>query len=57
MTYTLAVGLNDPWHVGPFLTAAAAQHWAEMNGVEDWRLMEMEDPAEAPGLLAAMREA
>jgi hypothetical protein len=57
MTFTLAIGTANPWHVGPFVTAAAAQHWAETNGLNDWRLMEMEDPAEAPGILAAMRVA
>ena len=57
MTFTLAIGSSAPWHVGPFQTAAAAQHWAEANGLEDWRMMELEDPAEAPGILAAMRQA
>jgi len=53
MTYTLAIG---PRHVGPFPTAAAAQWWAETHGVDDWNLVEVDDPAEAPGVLAAMRE-
>ena len=52
MTYTLAIGTC---HVGPFPTATAAQYWAETHGVDDWSLVEVDDPAEAPGLLAAMR--
>jgi len=55
MTYSITIGAKEPWHVGPFTTAAAAQYWAESQGVENWRLVEVEDPAEAPGLLAAMR--
>jgi hypothetical protein len=56
MTYNIAIGAWEPWHVGPFTTAIAAQHWAEIHGLDTWRLVEVEDPAEAPGLLAAMRE-
>lgn len=53
MTYALSIG---PWHVGPFLTAYAAQVWAERHGCDTWQLVELDDPAEAPGVLALMRE-
>lgn len=53
MTYALSIG---PWHVGPFLTAYAAQHWAERHGVDTWQLVEMDDPAEAPTRPALMRD-
>jgi len=45
MTYILDLGL---WHVGPFPTHIAAQHWAETHGVENYRLIPLDDPAEAP---------
>jgi len=45
MTYSLAIGAR---HVGPFPTAAAAQYWAETHGVDDWNLVKVDDPAEAP---------
>lgn len=52
MTYAIEIG---PWLVGPFHTHIAAMHWAESHGVDDWRLREMDDPAEAPGKLHRMR--
>ena len=53
MQYILSIG---PWHVGPFTTAAHAQHWAERHGVDTWSLVELDDPCEAPAVLALMRE-
>jgi hypothetical protein len=49
MTYILNLG---PWHVGPFTTHIAAQHWAETHGVDDYRMIAMDDPAEAPARIA-----
>jgi hypothetical protein len=46
MTYILSIG---PWHVGPFSTHTAAQHFAETHGLDDFRMIELDDPAEAPG--------
>jgi len=45
MTHILQIG---PWHVGPFPTHTAAQYWAESHGVDDYRMIELHDPAEAP---------
>lgn len=45
MTYILDLG---PWHVGPFPTASHAQHWAERHGHDNWALVELDDPCEAP---------
>jgi hypothetical protein len=53
MTYSLAIGTR---HVGPFPTAAAAQYWAETHGVDDWNLVEVDDPAEAPIQLVKVRQ-
>ena len=53
MTYAISIG---PWQVGPFQTAFHAQHWAERHGVDTWQLVELDDPAEAPAVLALMRE-
>jgi len=49
MTYAIKIGT---FHVGPFPNAAHAQHWAERHGFNTWRLVELHDPAEAPGILA-----
>jgi hypothetical protein len=54
MTYNLAIGAWAPLFVGPFYTAIQAQHWAESHGVDTWRLVEVEDPCEALGLLREM---
>ena len=44
MTYNLSIG---PLQVGPFSTSHAAQHWAEINGFDDWLLVKVADPCEA----------
>lgn len=53
MTYILNIG---PWHVGPFPTHICAQAWAERHGCDDYRMIAMDDPAEAPARLARLRE-
>jgi hypothetical protein len=49
MTYILHTG---PWHIGPFPTHIAAQHFAESHGIDDYRMIPLDDPAEAPGRMA-----
>lgn len=56
MTYTLAIGIIHPLYVGPFDTAIEAQHWAEEQGIDTWRLMEIEHPVDALYILEGMRE-
>jgi len=53
MTYILDLGL---WHVGPFTTHIAATHWAEVHGCDDYRMIELDDPAEAPGMIRRLAE-
>ena len=53
MTYILDLGL---WHVGPFPTHIAAQHWAETHGVENYRMIPLDDPAEAPAKVFRYRQ-
>ena len=45
MTYILEIGA---FHVGPFHTHYAAQYWAESHGVENYRMIPLDDPDEAP---------
>jgi hypothetical protein len=54
MTYILRIG---PWHVGPFPTHIAAQHFAETHGCDDFTLVPLDDPAEAPGRIHRLRMA
>jgi hypothetical protein len=54
MTYILQTG---PWHIGPFSTHVAAQHFAETHGIDDFRMIPLDDPAEAPGRIARLRMA
>ena len=37
--------------VGPFTTHIAATVFAEQNGFDDYRMIELYDPAEAPGVI------
>jgi hypothetical protein len=53
MTYILDLGL---WHVGPFPTHIAAQHWAESHGVENFRMIPLDDPVEAPAKVFRYRQ-
>ena len=54
MTYILRIG---PWHIGPFLTHVAAQHFAETHGCDDYTMIPVDDPAEAPGRIHRLRMA
>jgi hypothetical protein len=51
MTHILQIG---PWHVGPFPTHICAQHWAESHGIDDYRMVTVDDPAEAPAKIARL---
>lgn len=51
MQYALKFG---PWHIGPFTTHISAQHFAESHGMDDYSLIMLDDPAEAPARLAKM---
>lgn len=51
MTYIIRIG---PWHIGPFPTHISATVFAEQHGVDDYDMIELDDPAEAPGRMARM---
>ena len=42
--------------VGPFTTHIAATVFAEQNGFDNYRMIELYDPAEAPGLIRRLME-
>ena len=42
--------------VGPFTTHIAATVFAEQNGFDDYTMIELYDPAEAPGLIRRLRQ-
>ena len=48
MTYALLI---DAIQVGPFTTHIAATVFAEQNGFDDYSMIELYNPAEAPGLI------
>jgi len=48
MQYILRIG---PWHVGPFNTHIAATVFAERHACDDYVLIPVDDPAEAPGII------
>jgi hypothetical protein len=48
MNYALQI---HDMQVGPFTTHIAATVFAEQNGFDDYRMIELYDPAEAPGLI------
>jgi len=54
MNYALRIG---PWHVGPFTTHIAATTFAEQHGCDDYTLIPLDDPAEAPARIHRMRMA
>jgi len=54
MTYILRIG---PWHIGPFATHQAASHFAESHCCDDYTMIPMDDPAEAPGKIYRLRMA
>lgn len=41
---------------GPFQTHTQAMHWAEINGIDDWRLITLVDPVVAAGKMQAVRQ-
>lgn len=48
MNYALLI---DAIQVGPFTTHIAATVFAEQNGFDNYSMIELYDPAEAPGLI------
>lgn len=44
-----------PWYIGPFATHVAATHFAEQNAIDDFNLIPLDDPAEAPARLRKYR--
>ena len=48
MNYALQI---DNIQVGPFTTHIAATVFAEQNGYDNYSMIELYDPAEAPGLI------
>ena len=54
VTYILRVG---PWHIGPFSTHISAQHFAETHGCDDYTLVPLDHPAEAPIRIHRLRMA
>ena len=48
MNYALKI---DSIQVGPFTTHIAATVFAEQNGFDNYSMIELYDPAEAPGLI------
>ena len=53
MTYALLI---DAIQVGPFMTHIAATAFAEQNGFDDYIMVELYDPAEAPGLIRRLTQ-
>ena len=53
MNYALQI---DAIQVGPFTTHIAATVFAEQNGFDNYTMVELYDPAEAPGLIRRLRE-
>ena len=50
LTMNYALQIHDI-QVGPFTTHIAATVFAEQNGFDDYSMIELYDPAEAPGLI------
>jgi hypothetical protein len=48
MNYALLI---DAIQVGPFTTHIAATVFAEQNGFDNYTMVQLYDPAEAPGLI------
>ena len=53
MNYALQI---DSIQVGPFTTHIAATVFAEQNGFDNYSMIELYDPAEAPGLIRRLME-
>jgi hypothetical protein len=53
MNYALLI---DAIRVGPFTTHIAATVFAEQNGYDNYTMVELYDPAEAPGLIHRLNQ-
>ena len=53
MNYALLI---DAIQVGPFTTHIAATVFAEQNGFDDYTMVELYNPAEAPGLIRRLTQ-
>ena len=53
MNYALLI---DAIQVGPFTTHIAATVFAEQNGFDNYTMVELYDPAEAPGLIHRLHQ-
>jgi hypothetical protein len=53
MNYALLI---DAIQVGPFTTHIAATVFAEQNGFDNYSMIELYDPAEAPGLIRRLTQ-
>ena len=53
MNYALLI---DAIQVGPFTTHIAATVFAEQNGFDNYLMIELYDPAEAPGLIRRLTQ-
>jgi hypothetical protein len=53
MTYALQI---NSIQIGPFTTHIAATVFAEQNGYDNYSMIELYDPAEAPGLIRRLRQ-
>ena len=55
LTMNYALQIHDI-QVGPFTTHIAATVFAEQNGFDNYSMIELYDPAEAPGLIRRLTE-
>ena len=55
LTMNYALQIHDI-QVGPFTTHIAATVFAEQNGYDNYSMIELYDPAEAPGLIYRRRQ-
>lgn len=55
LTMNYALQIHDI-QVGPFTTHIAATVFAEQNGYDNYSMIELYDPAEAPGLIHRLRQ-
>ena len=55
LTMNYALQIHDI-QVGPFTTHIAATVFAEQNGYDNYSMIELYDPAEAPGLIRRLTE-
>jgi hypothetical protein len=55
LTMNYALQIHDI-QVGPFTTHIAATVFAEQNGFDNYSMIKLFDPAEAPGVIYRLRE-